>query len=450
MKFGIFYEHQLPRAAGAEWDEDAERRLYHDALAQVELADRVGIDYVWEVEHHFLEEYSHSSAPEVFLAACSQRTRRIRLGHGITLMPPRYNHPARVAERIAALDLVSNGRVEWGTGESATAVEMGGFLIDPPDKEAMWQEATEQAANMLAMRPYPGFKGKWFEMPCRNIVPKPVQKPHPPMWVACSRRETIHRAARAGIGALAFAFVEPEQAAKWVEDYYAIIKSDECVPIGHTVNPNIAVVTGMSCHKDEKEAIRRGLDGFRFFGYSLGHYALFGEHQPGITSLWDRFQQVKDKMPDNAGRGGIGTPAQLRAHLLRYEEAGIDQVIFVQQAGATRHEHICESIETFATEVMGEFAEREAARSVQRHEDLAPFIAAALARKPRMPAVDPAAVPVVEALGRQAHGAAITTSDRGGAIPIATADLLAERPGLAAALAAHKAAEAEAAAKAAK
>ena len=137
MKFGIFYEHQLPRSAGADWDEDAERQLYQDALAQVELADRAGIDYVWEVEHHFLEEYSHSSAPEVFLAACSQRTKRIRLGHGITLMPPRYNHPARVAERIAALDLVSNGRVEWGTGESATAVEMGGFLIAPPDKEAM-------------------------------------------------------------------------------------------------------------------------------------------------------------------------------------------------------------------------------------------------------------------------------------------------------------------------
>jgi alkanesulfonate monooxygenase SsuD/methylene tetrahydromethanopterin reductase-like flavin-dependent oxidoreductase (luciferase family) len=444
MKFGIFYEHQLPRAPGADWDDDAERRLYHEALEQVEIADRAGIDYVWEVEHHFLEEYSHSSAPEVFLAACSQRTRRIRLGHGITLMPPRYNHPARVAERIAALDLVSNGRVEWGTGESATAVEMGGFLIDPADKEPMWREATEQAANMLAMRPYPGFKGQWFEMPCRNIVPKPVQKPHPPMWVACSRRETIHRAARAGIGALAFAFVEPEQAAKWVEDYYAIIKSKDCVPIGHTVNPNIAVVTGMSCHTDEDEAIRRGLDGFRFFGYSLGHYALFGEHRPGVTNLWDRFQQVKDKMPDNAGRGGIGTPAQIREHLRRYEEAGIEQVIFVQQAGATRHEHICESIETFAAEVMPEFAEREAAYAERKRRELAPAIEGALARKPRLPPLDPAAIPVVEALGRQGTSPLQGTSDRGGAIPIATADLLAERPGLAAAAAAHAAYEAEA------
>ena len=175
MKFGLFYEHQLPQP----WGEDSELRLYQEALDQVELADRLGIDYVWEVEHHFLEEYSHSSAPEVFLAACSQRTKQIRLGHGIALMPPKYNHPARVAERIATLDLVSNGRVEWGTGESATAVEMGGFGVDPDDKRAMWQEATEQAANMLAMRPYPGYQGRWFDMPCRNLVPKPVQTTTP-------------------------------------------------------------------------------------------------------------------------------------------------------------------------------------------------------------------------------------------------------------------------------
>src|ERR1700746_2570987 len=133
MKFGIFYEHQLPRP----WEPGAELRLCQHALDQVELADRLGIDYAWEVEHHFLEEYSHSSAPEVFLAACSQRTTRIRLGHGITLMPPRYNHPARVAERIAALDLVSDGRVEWGTGESSSLAELGGYRVSIAEKRAM-------------------------------------------------------------------------------------------------------------------------------------------------------------------------------------------------------------------------------------------------------------------------------------------------------------------------
>jgi alkanesulfonate monooxygenase SsuD/methylene tetrahydromethanopterin reductase-like flavin-dependent oxidoreductase (luciferase family) len=169
MKFGLFYEHQVP----TPWEEGAELRVYQEALDQVELADALGIDFVWEVEHHFLEEYSHSSAPEVFLAACSQRTKRIRLGHGVMLMSPHYNHPARAAERIAALDLVSRGRVEWGTGESASALEMEGFNQDPEHKTALWREGAEQAANMLAMTPYPGFQGEYFSMPARNIVPKP-------------------------------------------------------------------------------------------------------------------------------------------------------------------------------------------------------------------------------------------------------------------------------------
>ena len=198
MRFGIFYEHQLPRP----WTEGLEQQLFQNALDQVELADKLGFDNVWEVEHHFLEEYSHSSAPEIFLAACSQRTKNIRLGHGITLMPPNYNHPARVAERIATLDLVSNGRVEWGTGESSAAAELGGFHVPVGEKRSQWQEAVEQCANMMAMDPYPGFDGQYFSFPCRNVVPKPVQRPHPPLWVACSNRETIKLAARMGIGAL--------------------------------------------------------------------------------------------------------------------------------------------------------------------------------------------------------------------------------------------------------
>src|SRR6187397_2605941 len=136
MKFGMFYEHQLPQP----WGEDSERQLYQEAMAQVELGDKLGIDYVWEVEHHFLEEYSHSSAPEIFLAALSQRTKRIRLGHGIMHTPPSINHPARVAERIATLDIVSGGRVEFGTGEGSAAAELDAFGLHPDDKRAAWEE----------------------------------------------------------------------------------------------------------------------------------------------------------------------------------------------------------------------------------------------------------------------------------------------------------------------
>src|SRR4029450_3706167 len=145
MKFGIFYEHQI----GRPWEDDTDVRLIPAALEQVELADRLGIEYAWEVEHHFLEEYSHSSAPEVFLAACSQRTRNIRLGHGIIQTAPGYNHPARTAERGATLDLVSGGRVEFGSGESSSEAELGGFQVDPVTKREAWLEGLETAVRCL-------------------------------------------------------------------------------------------------------------------------------------------------------------------------------------------------------------------------------------------------------------------------------------------------------------
>jgi len=394
VKFGVFYEHQLPRP----WHEGDELRLFQEALDQVELADRLGIDYAWEVEHHFLEEYSHSAAPEVFLAACSQRTRRIRLGHGIVLTPPGYSAPARIASRIATLDLVSNGRVDFGTGESSSRMELEGYGIDPREKRAMWREATEQICNMLAMDPYPGFEGKYFRMPCRNVVPKPVQKPHPPLWLACSNRDTIHLAAQLGVGALTFAFVDPAEARHWVTDYYETFKR-ECVPIGHTVNPNIAMVTGFSVHEDEQTAIDRGLEGFRFFGFALGHHYIFGAQKPGRTDIWHQFQQVGTMAPD-MGRRGIGTPAQLRAHLAAFEESGVDQVIFIQQAGRNRHDHICASLELFGGSVMPEFHEREDARAKRKAEELAPYVEAALARKPRMAPLADADIPTYPAYGR--------------------------------------------------
>jgi len=396
VKFGIFYEHQLPRP----WDEDSELRLFQEALDQVELADRLGIEYAWEVEHHFLEEYSHSSAPEVFLAACSQRTKNIRLGHGIVLMPPGYNHPARVAERVATLDLVSGGRVDLGTGESSSLAELGGFGVSVETKRLQWCEAVEQTANMLAMDPYPGFDGKYFSMPCRNLVPKPVQKPHPPLWVACSNRDTIHMAARNGIGALTFAFVDPTEAKKWVSEYYDIIKTD-CTPIGHAVNANVAMVTGFSCHEDAAEARRRGEDGFRFFGYGLGHHYIFGTHKPGRTNIWESYEKARPMLPEAGADRGIGTPDQLRLHLKSFEDVGVDQVIFIQQGGKNRHEHICESLELFASRVLPEFKEREEKRVLDKQRELAPFLEKALARKRWMKPLADDEIPELEALGRQ-------------------------------------------------
>ena len=379
MKFGIFYEHQIPRP----WNRGDEHRLFKEALDQVELADRLGIDYAWEVEHHFLEEYSHSSAPEVFLAACSQRTRNIRLGHGITLMPPGYNHPARVAERIATLDLVSDGRVEWGTGESSSRLELEGFGVGYMQKREMWEEAVRETAKMLAMEPYPGYAGKYFSMPARNVVPKPVQAPHPPLWIACSNRDTIKLAAQLGIGALTFAFVDPKEAKHWVDEYYDTFKQD-CTPIGRTVNPNIAMVTGFMCHEDSATAVAQGLEGFKFFGFALAHYYITGTHVPGRTDVWEKFK-ASPPFP-SLPTGGIGNPDEVRKNLATFEEVGVDQTIFIQQGGRNRHEDICSSLELFAARVMPEFKARHDARAKKKAEELAPYVAKAMAK---IPPLDP-------------------------------------------------------------
>jgi alkanesulfonate monooxygenase SsuD/methylene tetrahydromethanopterin reductase-like flavin-dependent oxidoreductase (luciferase family) len=402
MKFGVFYEHQLPRP----WEEDSEYRLLQDALEQVELADQLGFDVVWEVEHHFLEEYSHSSAPEVFLGAASQRTKNIRLGHGIIQTAPGYNHPARTAERVATLDLLSGGRVEFGSGESGSEAELGGFLVDPATKRAAWLEGLEVALRCMTETPFTGVDGTFVQMPPRNVVPKPMQKPHPPLWVACSRRDTILLAAEKGIGALTFAFIDPEEAVKWVSDYERTL-AESCVPVGRAVNPSIACVTQMMCHPDEAEALSRGLEGGNFFGYSLGHYYVFGEHQPGSTDVWEEFldrrgdhgyspeveaalrqERLGARLAagDKTGlRGATGTPAQVREYLERFEEAGVDQVIFVLQAGKNRHEDICESLELFGREVLPAFKERDEKQVKAKADRLAPVLEAALARKADQP-----------------------------------------------------------------
>lgn len=387
MQFGIFYEHQIPRP----WGEGDEHRLFQEALDQVELADRLGVDYAWEVEHHFLEEYSHSSAPEVFLAACSQRTENIRLGHGITLMPPGYNHPARVAERIATLDLVSNGRVDWGTGESSSRSELEGFGIDPMKKREMWMEAVGETARMMTSHPYPGFEGKFFKMPHRNVVPKPLQKPHPPLWVACSNRETIRLAAKLGMGALTFAFVEPEEARYWVEEYYEIFEK-ECEPIGQAVNPNIAMVAGFMMHEDSATALERGLEGFRFFGYALAHFYVTGTHVPGRFDVWDDFKKNGQYawQPSSC----VGNVDHVREHLEKFEELGVDQTIFIQQGGRNKHEHICESLELFADRVQPAFKERHVQRAKAKAERLAPAIERAMSKV--VPAPEMTEVPPVE------------------------------------------------------
>ncbi|MEU2613185.1 LLM class flavin-dependent oxidoreductase [Micromonospora sp. NPDC007271] len=404
MQFGMFFELQLPRP----WRPDSEQELVRNALHWAEAGERAGIEYAWAQEHHFLEEYSHSTAPEVFLAAVSQRTTRMRLGHGITLMAPAYNHPARVAERIGMLDLVSGGRVEWGTGESSSRLELEGFRANYIEKRAMWAEGLRQATLMMASEPYPGHRGRYFSMPPRNVVPKPVQGPHPPLWVACTNRETLKMAARLGLGALTFSFMDAGEARFWVNEYYETFER-ECRPIGQTVNPNVAMLAGLMLHRDADVARERGLEGQQFFKWALAHYYRFGAHVPGRTSLWEEFQRTRPE--PMAGLGAVNDPAGAREHFRELEDAGVDQVILLQQGGRYEHEHICESLDLFGREVLPEFAERHAVRQAKKQARLAPYIEAAMANVVPPEEIEP---PVVEAYPRLWEREGVTGTQVGG------------------------------------
>ena len=395
MKFGLFYELQLPKAYGADdWDPDAEHRIYKEALEQIELADSLGYDYIFEVEHHHLEEYAHSSAPEILLAAASQRTKNIRLGHGIVLTPPPYNHPGRIAERISALDLVSDGRAEFGTGESSSSAELDAYGVPWDQKKAMWEEGMRVAIRMMTETPFTGVEGDYINFPERNVIPKPLQKPHPPLWVAGGRRETVLTAARLGIGSLGFSFETPEEAEERVSTYWRLMR-EECRPIGKAVNPGLIVLSQFACAKTEEEAKRKAGDGGQFFSFSLNHFynpVTGPNHAHGKTNLMTEFMDTpeeeriaaiqsrnRDQLADLAraelntepedenaralwraarARSAVGTPEQVREFVTGYEDAHQDIMLFIAQAGSRKHEDIMESIELFGKEVLPDFKER--------------------------------------------------------------------------------------------
>jgi alkanesulfonate monooxygenase SsuD/methylene tetrahydromethanopterin reductase-like flavin-dependent oxidoreductase (luciferase family) len=331
--------------------------LFKQSLDQIELADKLGFDYAWEVEHHFLEEYSHSSAPEVFLGAASQRTKNIRLGHGIIQLTT--NHPARVAEKVATLDLVSDGRVELGLGEGASVTELHPFNLRFRDKRDVWEDAVRCVLPMFWNHGWE-YDGEFFKFPKRAVVPKPLQKPHPPLWVACSQLDTIRYAAHRGMGSLCFKFADLNSAKAWVNAYYNTYLHDLEKLCDYKTNPNIAVVSGFMCAETDEAAWQKA-DGWTFFQFALQLYNKEGPFEPGTVNIWDRYQEWR-QTPSGQKRTGselIGSPETIRTRLLELEAANVDQVILLNQAGKNSHEDICSSLELFARKVMPEFHGRE-------------------------------------------------------------------------------------------
>ncbi len=365
MKFGIFYELQLPRP----WNASSEYDLFQQALGQMELADALGYDYVWMVEHHFLEEYSHCSAPEVFLGAASQRTRRIRLGHGVVQLTT--NQPQRVAERIATLDLLSGGRVDLGMGEAAGPAELHPFGVRVRDKRDRWEEAVRAIIPMFSRDAWE-FHGQWHDFAARNVIPKPMQKPHPPLWVACSNIQTIANAGEWGMGALGFSFVSPEAARAWVHRYYNTLIRHARPLADYPANPNIAIVNGFMCAPTDEEAIELA-SGWTFFIFALSYYGRKGVDAPGKGDLWREYQDWRgtEKAQTALRNGLIGSPETIRRKLRQYADAHVDQVILLNQAGKTSDQAIRDLLDLFAREVMPEFHAAEPAQAAWKADVLA-------------------------------------------------------------------------------
>jgi alkanesulfonate monooxygenase SsuD/methylene tetrahydromethanopterin reductase-like flavin-dependent oxidoreductase (luciferase family) len=367
MKFGIFYEHSVLKP----WDDGSEQRVYEQAVEQVVAADELGFDQVWEVEHHFLEEYSHSPAPEVFLSYCAAKTKQIRLGHGIALMLPPVNHPARVAERAAALDLLSGGRLEFGTGRSATWTELGAFRCEPDDTKEMWDECTRAVVKMWTTDNF-SWNGKHFSMPPRNVIPKPLQKPHPPLWVAVQSPETAVQAGERGMGMLGVTLGAPLDYQQMVKDYRRAIRN--CEPVGEFVNEQVNGVAFMHCGEDDGEAKLVG-------GMAAAQFGVRAAHLVGIGGIYPSpayhshasAAPLRTRPGDVVGpvRQGtpIGDPEFCIKQLKWWEEVGVDRMVFLINTGETiRQEKVLASLRLFAREVMPAMTRNERAEAAKAQE----------------------------------------------------------------------------------
>lgn len=370
MKFSLFFEMQI-----ADPTPEKEARLFNDCLEQARLADELGYHCIWEVEHHGLYEYSHSSAPEVFLSFVAAQTKRVRIGHGCTLLPHRYNHPIRVAERVATLDILSGGRVNWGTAKSGTRVEQEAFEVDKATIQDQWREAVEMIPQMWNSDAY-SYKGRFYDIPPTYVVPKPLQKPHPPMFAACSRPEQAAAVGRLGMGALNLAVHHDELLAQRVSEYRAGIA--EATPVGFYVTNHFACNPATFVLKDDRRACQYGLRGAMFFLKSMVHY--YGQERPvGRVNVsreflpeehLQRFRRLRNT-PQSQLSSIIGDPACARETVQRFVDVGVDELILVMQTGPTPHELVMESIRTFAEEVMPYFPDPAAPSGVPTHESSA-------------------------------------------------------------------------------
>lgn len=362
MKFDLIFE----MATDEPDDRRAVQRVFRESLEQVVFAEEMGFSTVWQTEHHFLREFSHSSAPETFLAAAAAKTSRIRLGHGCALLPHSFNHPIRVAERVATLDLMSDGRVELGTARSSE-FEQGGFGIDSRDTRVQWQEAITAIPQMWRDGLF-SFDGEFLQVPPREVLPKPVQAGDPPLWLACTSPESWRIAGLNGIGALGFShFANEAELRERISTYREGLL--QAVPAGQNVNSRVAVSTMAHCSEDGDQARAEAYDPiawiilntFRLLspkGKEGGWGGLTPEVALTMQALEDKAPAMYEKLNEQNAIV-VGSPAECIEKVRMYADLGVDHLICHMSFRGLEHEKTMHAMELFGKHVIPEFADTD-------------------------------------------------------------------------------------------
>lgn len=384
MKFSIIYEAQM-----VDTSRESERRCFHEMIEQSLLAEAMGFDTVWAVEHTALTQYAHMSAPETFLAFLAGKTTRLGIGHGVVCLPPAMNHPVKVAERIATLDILSNGRVHFGMGKGGTQQEAGTFGYQLDELQPMIDESMYLIPKIFVQDEIE-HDGRFVKIPRRPIHPKPHQDPHPPLYMACTREATLLAAGARGIGALVLGFSGPDEIAKKNAIYreaFANRKPED--QVGFRPTEHLAALCAATVLDDRDEARRIGLRGQRFFAEAIAYWYQGGpkptvdeeltaeDHakvleqgkQATVAYLSEERIPIGDEHLSNytVAQDAYGTPDDCIRYVQRLFDAGTDEILFIFQMGGIPHRVIMETIRNIGEKVIPHFREkarREAALRV--------------------------------------------------------------------------------------
>ncbi|HEX5268375.1 MAG TPA: LLM class flavin-dependent oxidoreductase [Acidimicrobiales bacterium] len=362
MKLDLLYEIDVPKPwAGTHpyGQRQAEQTAYREAFEQIRLADRFGFHTTWHVEHHFREGRSHSPAPEVVLGALSQCTENLRLGFGVTLMPHAFTPPMRVAEKVATVDILSGGRVEWGTGRS-TPMEQTAFGVDRDHSREQWQEAIEAVVRMWEEE-YFEFHGRYLDFPRRMVTPKPVQDPHPPCWMAATSDGSAAVAGSLGLGLLSFSIMQPlDRMARHIAEYRKA--AADPTPLTRVTTNKVAAYTLVHCAETMAQCEANGIwDSVWWWYKNLAEFTLewelphFSEEQKDQAFPLLRQSMEGSFDPRSFSEADmiiVGDPDQCFEKMVRYAELGVDQLICYVQFGYLSHESVMRTIELLGTEVI--------------------------------------------------------------------------------------------------